>query len=171
MAALLTENHLYEKAYQMVQIDGYDYLKTEWRVSLCSYAIADHGYEDDDFSAGICGEHHSGREKYSDVMLIYLCKYFNGPTKQMAELWKAAGEFQIDTFDLEERILTQMLYTTDYTPHMEEIYESYCAGGGRRSGLHGVSLLFCQYVSHGGRRRAGACVPPDQGALSDRGRC
>ncbi len=28
MAALLTENHLYEKAYQMVQIDGYDYLKT-----------------------------------------------------------------------------------------------------------------------------------------------
>ena len=24
-----------------------------------------------------------------------------------------------------------MLYTTDYTPHMEEIYESYCAGGGR----------------------------------------
>ncbi len=64
-------------------------------------------------------------------MLIYLCKYFNGPTKQMAELWKAAGEFQIDTFDLEERILTQMLYTTDYTPHMEEIYESYCAGGGR----------------------------------------
>ncbi len=54
-----------------------------------------------------------------------------GSTKQMAELWKAAGEFQIDTFDLEERILTQMLYTTDYTPHMEEIYESYCAGGGR----------------------------------------
>lgn len=30
-----------------------------------------------------------------------------------------------------EPILTQMLYTTDYTPHMEEIYESYCAGGGR----------------------------------------
>ncbi len=130
MAALLTENHLYEKAYQMVQIDGYDYLKTEWRVSLCSYAIADHGYEEDDFLLGFA-ESTFRQGKYSDVMLIYLCKYFNGPTKQMAELWKAAGEFQIDTFDLEERILTQMLYTTDYTPHMEEIYESYCAGGGR----------------------------------------
>ena len=130
MAALLTENHLYEKAYQMVQIDGYDYLKTEWRVSLCSYAIADHGYEEDDFLLGFA-ESTFRQGKYSDVMLIYLCKYFNGPTKQMAVLWKAAGEFQIDTFDLEERILTQMLYTTDYTPHMEEIYESYCAGGGR----------------------------------------
>lgn len=100
MAALLTENHLYEKAYQMVQIDGYDYLKTEWRVSLCSYAIADHGYEEDDFLLGFA-ESTFRQGKYSDVMLIYLCKYFNGPTKQMAELWKAAGEFQIDTFDLE----------------------------------------------------------------------
>ena len=107
--------------------------------------------------------------KYSDVMLIYLCKYFNGPTKQMAELWKAAGEFQIDTFDLEERILTQMLYTTDYTPHMEEIYEVIAQGAAEIWSAWRISLI-CQYVSHGGRRRAGACVPPDQGALSDRGR-
>ena len=83
MAALLTENHLYEKAYQMVQIDGYDYLKTEWRVSLCSYAIADHGYEEDDYLLGFA-ESTFRQGKYSDVMLIYLCKNFNGPTKQMA---------------------------------------------------------------------------------------
>ena len=48
-------------------------------------------------------------EKYNDVILIYLCKFFQGPTKQMAAIWKAAREFEIDTFDLEERIITQML--------------------------------------------------------------
>ena len=31
----------------------------------------------------------------------------------MAAIWKAAREFEIDTFDLEERIITQMLYSTD----------------------------------------------------------
>ena len=152
MAALLTENHLYEKAYQMVQIDGYDYLKTEWRVSLCSYAIADHGYEEDDFLLGFA-ESTFRQGKYSDVMLIYLCKYFNGPTKQMAELWKAAGEFQIDTFDLEERILTQMLYTTDYTPHMEEIYESYCAGAAEIWSAWRISLILPICIS----RRTPSC--------------
>ena len=86
-------------------------------------------------------------------MLIYLCKYFNGPTKQMAELWKAAGEFQIDTFDLEERILTQMLYTTDYTPHMEEIYESYCAGAAEIWSAWRISLILPICIS----RRTPSC--------------
>ena len=59
----------------------------------------------------------------------------------MAKLWKAAGEFQIDTYDLEERILTQMLYTTDYTPYAEQIYDSYYAGGGR-------DLICMAYLSY-----------------------
>ncbi len=62
-AALLTENHLYEKAYiRWCRSTDYDYLKTEWRVSLCSYAIADHGYEEDDFLLGFAEKAPSGRE-------------------------------------------------------------------------------------------------------------
>lgn len=127
---LLAEGHHYRKAYSMVQVYGYDYMGSAARVSLCSYAITDMGFEEDDFLLGFAeSTFHLG--KYNDIMLIYLCKYYNGPTKAMAELWRAAGEFQIDTFDLEERILVQMLYTTDYTPYAEQIYDSYYAGGGR----------------------------------------
>lgn len=127
---LLTEAHRYDRAYQMVQADGYDYLGGDARVSLCSYAITDIGFEEDDFLLGFV-ESTFLLGKYSDVLLIYLCKYFTGATREMVRMWRAAGEFLIDTFDLEERILTQMLYTADYTPCAEEIYESYCAGGGR----------------------------------------
>lgn len=93
MAALLTENHLYEKAYQMVQIDGYDYLKTEWRVSLCSYAIADHGYEEDDFLLGFA-ESTFRQGKYSDVMLIYLCKYLMGRPSRWRNCGKLRANFR-----------------------------------------------------------------------------
>lgn len=143
LISFLTECHMYDKAYQMVQLDGYDYLGAGLRVALCSYAVTEACYEEDDFLLGFA-ESTFALGKYSDVMLIYLCKYYNGPTKRMAELWKAAGEFQIDTFDLEERILTQMLYTTDYTPYAQQIYDSYYAGGGREL----ICLAYLSYFAH-----------------------
>lgn len=143
LVSFLTECHMYDKAYQMIQVDGYDYLGAALRVALCSYAVTENGYEEDDFLLGFA-ESTFALGKYNDVLLIYLCKYYNGPTKQMAALWKAAGEFQIDTFDLEERILTQMLYTTDYTPYAEQIYDSYYAGGGREL----ICLAYLSYFAH-----------------------
>lgn len=137
---MLSEAHLYEQAYRMVQNDGYDYLGSAARVALCSYAITDAQFEEDDFLLGFA-ESTFMQGKYNDVLLIYLCKYYNGATKQMAKLWKAAGEFQIDTYDLEERILTQMLYTTEYTSYSEQIYDSYYAGGGRE-------LICMAYLSY-----------------------
>lgn len=140
---LLTEAHLYEKAYRMVQMDGYDYLGSAARVALCSYAITEAAFEEDDFLLGFASSTFL-LDKYNDVILIYLCKYYNAATKMMAKLWWAAGEFQIDTFDLEERILTQMLYTTDYTPYAEQIYDSYYAGGGREL----VCLAYLSYFAN-----------------------
>lgn len=143
LAELLTEAHLYEKAYRMVQMDGYDYLSNAARVALCSYAITDAGFEEDDFLLEFAADTFL-QDKYNDVILIYLCKYYNAATKMMAKLWRAAGEFQIDTFDLEERILTQMLYTTDYTPYAEQIYDSYYAGGGREL----ICLAYLSYFAN-----------------------
>ncbi len=140
LAELLVEAHLYEKAYRMVQMDGYDYLGNAGRVALCSYAITDIGFEEDDFLLGFAVSTFL-QDKYNDIILIYLCKYYNAATKMMVKLWRAAGEFQIDTFDLEERILTQMLYTTDYTPYAEQIYDSYYSGGGRE-------LICLAYLSY-----------------------
>ena len=140
---LLAEAHMYEQAYQLVQVNGYDYLGHAARVALCSYGITNIGFEEDDFLLGFA-ESTFAQGKYNDVILIYLCKYYNSATKAMAKLWKVAGEFQIDTFDLEERILTQMLYTTDYTPYAEVIYDSYYAGGGREF----VCMAYLSYFAN-----------------------
>ena len=140
---LLVEEHLYEKAYLFTQMYGYDYMRSTSRVALCSYAITNAGFEEDDFLLGFA-EATFGGGKYNDVILIYLCKYYNGATKVMAELWKEAGTFQIDTFDLEERIITQMLYSTDYVPYTEQIYESYYEGGGREL----ICMAYLSYFAH-----------------------
>lgn len=141
---LLAEAHLYEKAYYMAQNFGYEYLGSHARVSLCSYAVSKAEFEEDDFLLGFV-ENTFLLGKYNDIMLIYLCKYYNAATKIMAEVWKASGEFEIDTFDLEERILTQMLYSTEYNPYAEQIYESYCTGGGREL----ICMAYLSYFSNG----------------------
>lgn len=142
LTELLVRTHLFEKAYQVIQIYGYDDLKSTVRVSLCSYAITECGFEEDDFLIGFTGAVFV-EGKYNDVMLMYLCKYYHGATKIMAELWKAALEFQIDTFELEERILIQMLYTTEYVEYAEQIYDSYYAGGGQKE----VCMAYLTYFS------------------------
>ena len=136
----LTEEHLYETAYRMAEECGYEHMDTAACVALCSYAIHTAAFEEDDFLLGFA-ESVFYRGTYNDVIIIYLCKYYNGATKTMAEIWKAAGAFDIDTFDLEERILSQMLYSTDYIADAEDIYESYVKGGGRE-------LICMAYLSY-----------------------
>lgn len=143
LTEMLAEEHMFEKAYQVVQTFGYDYMEGAARVALCSYAIKAAGFEEDDFLLGFA-ETTFANGRYNDVILIYLCKYYDGATKRMAELWKAAGEFEIDTFDLEERVLTQMLYSTDYIEYAEQIYDSYYAGGGREE----ICMAYLSYFAH-----------------------
>ncbi len=127
LTELLLAEQLYEKAYHMVQTDGYDYLDQQSRVDLLSYAVSKSGFEEDDFLLGFASDTFL-KGNYNDVILSYLCSYYHGATKELERLWLAAGEFGLDRFELEERILTQMLETTEYTPHIEQIYDSYCAG-------------------------------------------
>ena len=143
MEELLIGYQMYEKAYRFVQMFGYDYLKSSAKVSLCSYEIMQCGFEEDDYLIGFA-QACFDEGKYNDVILTYLCRVFQGPTKQMAAIWKAAGMFEINTFDLEERIITQMLYSTDYVNDMEQIYESYCAKGGREL----ICMAYLSYFSH-----------------------
>ena len=143
MEEMLIETHQFDRAFQLVHHYGYDRLGSRAGVELCSYEITEQSFEENDYLLGMaqnCFSH----EKYNDVILIYLCKFFQGPTKQMAAIWKAAREFEIDTFDLEERIITQMLYSTDYVDEIERIYDSYLAGGGREL----VCMAYLSYFSH-----------------------
>jgi hypothetical protein len=73
--------------------------KNELMITLC-YCVFSHG-------------------KYDEAILRYLVRYFEGTPGEMVKLWKAAKGFELDAHNLEERILTHMLYTESY---MEDSY-------------------------------------------------
>ena len=49
-------------------------------------------------------------EKYDEAVLRYLVVCFEGSTKEMYLLWRAAKRFDLETHKLEERLLTQILF-------------------------------------------------------------
>lgn len=69
---------------------------------------------------------------YTERILWYLCCHFQGSLKELAALWKAAQEFELDTLGLEERFLTQLLYTRGWQEGVEVIFLSCFRAGGRQ---------------------------------------
>lgn len=124
MVEQMIENRLFDLAYQYVREYGADAVNPVLMVALCGYEIEQSEYEGDDFLVTLC-EQTFLRKKYSGVMLDYLAQYYCGPTKLMAQLWTAAKQFEVDTYGLEERLLVQMLYTTEFVDRVQEIYDSY----------------------------------------------
>ena len=121
--------HQYELAYQYINRYGAGQLKPAALVPLCSYAIVSCEGEEDDFLISLTS-YVFLQGKYDVTMLDYLVHYFGGTTKSMYRLWKACTAFEVDAFELEERLIVQMLYTSEFVERIEDVYASYCVHGG-----------------------------------------
>ena len=77
------------------------------------------------------------------VIIEYLARYYEGSTKNMEAVWRQARELRLETRALEERILVQMLYTTEFLDSCSEIYESYEAAGDKK-----IKRAYLNYFSY-----------------------
>ncbi len=137
---LLIQRGFYPKAYEMIVAYGCVQINAAPMLSLCSKIIELKEEEADDFLLGLCSNVFF-RGKYNETLLNYLSKYYYGSTMQMYEIWTAAKEFMVETFDLEERLLAQMLYTEGFLQNSEDVLTSYINNGGKK-------LLLDAYMSY-----------------------
>lgn len=137
------DNHFYEKAEDVIHTYGIDQVGSSYKVSLCNRLILENQYDEDDELLSYCAKVFCDG-KYTDLILAYLCKYYSGPTNVMIKLWKASRSYEIDTFDLEEKILTQLMYSgkLDFTTF--DIFAHYYDCGGREL----IVLAYISYMSH-----------------------
>lgn len=83
------------------------------------------------------------KENIIDVLLEYLCRYYNGATKVMTAVFKSADSFGIDTWALSERIVVQMLYTNEFVDCADRIYNCYKTKGSGR-----IKEAYLSYFSY-----------------------
>lgn len=67
--------------------------------------------------------------KYDDYILRYLVEEYIGTTKEMFQIWYRAREKEIQTTDLEERLLGQMLFAESYISDSTGVFMSYYRAG------------------------------------------
>lgn len=134
---------MYEKAYEWLCSCGGEGVEAKLIVRLCSRMVAQNEIPDEAvmtalvYRAFLAG-------KYDETLLEYLCHHFQGTIKEMRDIWRAAEEFGVDTYELSEKILIQMLYTGAFVGSTMAIFKSYVEKGADRK----VELAFLAQYSY-----------------------
>ncbi len=71
--------------------------------------------------------------KYTQDMLVYLERYYDGTLKQMKEIWQACISFDVDASSLSERILQSYLFSHGYLAGLAEVFDYYASHRRRES--------------------------------------
>ena len=123
MIMFLVQNEKYEQAYSWLENYGAVYVSANTILKVLT-ALADSPQSEKELYYRLCyGCFQNGQMNYTS--LKYLSESFLGTCAQMAEVWKQAKAFGVDTYDLEERILMQMMFTGTELAGQFEIYLSY----------------------------------------------
>lgn len=115
----------FEKSMEALETFGLEGIGVNRLVKLCSgWMLKEEAEKRHDFMLHLCYYVFCHR-KYDEAILNYLVKFYHGTTREMFSLWKAAKEFEIATQVLEERLITQMLFSESYIEDSFLVFNSY----------------------------------------------
>ncbi len=88
--------------------------------------------------------------RYNVTLLEYLALHYNGSTNNMYQLWNIAKEHDINTVELEERLLGQILFAESYIEDAFGVFFSYYENGNNTRLINGfLSYYSYRYLAHG----------------------
>ena len=119
---LISQNYL-EEAYGILKVYGCEGLDTGRLEKLCSKMILQQMFDEDDFLMGLSFQVFAGG-KADSVVLDYLCEHFNGDSDEMFRLLTQAVSARVETYDLEERLMCQMMFSGK-TEHLDQTFLLY----------------------------------------------
>lgn len=119
---------MYEQAYQIVSIYGVEEVSANVCVRICNHMINQKDFLPDTMLIKLC-YHAFKKGKYDETTLRYMVDHFEGLTKELRNLWKAAREFDVECYSLMERLIVQMLYTHTTVGERDDIFEEYIENG------------------------------------------
>ncbi|MCI8416392.1 MAG: hypothetical protein HFI33_02620 [Lachnospiraceae bacterium] len=134
---------LYEQAWDLTRRFGHALIRPKILVRLAAWQIRERGYEREDYLVKLCYEVFQSH-KYNESILEYLAGYYQGDLEALLAIWQAGMEFELDVFELEERILSQMLFTEQFVESAFPLFMDY-----ERTGGHSlVSRAYLAWLSH-----------------------
>lgn len=122
---ILIKRNYDSEAYSMIFRYGAEGIDTECLLKLTEKMVLQKLFDEDDYLLRLAWLIFS-HEKGDSIILDYLCEHFNGIVEQMYRILIQAIKEHIETYDLEERLLAQMLFTGE-TEKMDQVFELYAS--------------------------------------------
>lgn len=141
MITFFAQRGKYKQAYQWLEEYGAVYVSANTILKILT-ALSNEEETENELYYRLCyGCFQNGQMNYT--ILKYLSQSFLGTCAQMAEVWRQAKAFGVDTFVLEERILVQMMFTGAALTGHFDIYLSY----NQREANETVKKAYLTYMS------------------------
>lgn len=121
---LITQNYFAE-AYEMIREYGEDGIRVKRLLKLCSRMILQKLFDEDELLLHLAYRVFAGGHADS-VILDYLCEHYNGTCGAMYRILVQAVREHVETYDLEERLLAQMLFTGN-DRHLDTVFDFYAS--------------------------------------------
>ncbi len=134
---------MYDKAFAWMQRFGMSGMDVKTVMRMCSRLMARDGFiEDKDMTHMVYYAFRKG--KYDGNLIAYLVHFYQGMLWQLREIWRAATDFEVDTYEISERILVQMMFSGAFIGERAEIFKDYVSGGAKPE-VEAAFLSRCSY--------------------------
>lgn len=146
--ALLTtliEHRMFRQAFAVISEYGYEGVELTAVLKLTSRMILKSNMAEDEELIALASEVYRAG-KYDEVILHYLMQYRFGPMDELLSIWKSAKGFEMDTYEMEEKLLLLLIFELDYRKDGEEILKSYVRQSGKERVI-GAYLTMAAYGS------------------------
>ncbi len=118
---------MYDKAFNMMKVFGYESIEPARVMKCCSKLIANEALPDESLTRMVVFAYKKG--KYNENTLRYICEHYNATTKEMIEVWKTCNNFDCASRELDERVIAQILFTGECGSFIGKVFDEYCKKG------------------------------------------
>ena len=149
LLSLLTQDGRYEKAWSILEKYGTGGVDLNRLMRILSQTVIAREYEEDRTLLAFCAQLFAAG-KVEEHILIYLLMYYEGSVESMKNLWRVGREYELETINLEKKILSLILFMRQGSENSERIYRSYRRSlGSRRICQAYVILRSYEYLVKG----------------------
>lgn len=142
LITILVKQGMYVGAYDLLCEYGYEDIDAKVLLRLCSRMALNLEFEYEE-ELLLLAHYIFCQGTYDEVVLGYLARYFEGPVKEMVDVWERAMGFSIEAYELEEDILIYSMFTRQYPAQGAAVLEDYIKEGGREQ----VILSYLTFAS------------------------
>ncbi len=124
---LLVVRGMFERAFLLMKEFGYGNIEPARVMKCCSKLIERGAEPSDELTQMAVFAYKKG--KYNENTLRYISENYNATTKEMLDVWKSCNSFECQSRELDERVISQILFTRECSSVIGKIFDSYCRKG------------------------------------------